>query len=308
VWLRRKLQSVKHLVTVTCNKERNLMLLQAESIQKFLEPCCHWVIVNEINVDVEAWKEILNPFYDRHELKIIPQHLLFENKENIFGQYTQQVCKLTIAKMIKDDYLILDSKNFFIRPSSINEWDEYIGSGILEFINEPPDDYNKYQPYKKGNDSTWTDAIEQYKNILDLKVTPLYFLTPITPFKIDYQVLENSNLLNDIFHKMLFVDDKIISYGASEFILYSFLANDKIIPGKNTVIDNSLIKVNTISYFHFDWYIKEITSIEHFVSKMVPPNIKVFGLHRKFLIKCGPEHIKIINRYLEILGFKFRFI
>lgn len=284
------------------------MLLQAESIHKFLEPCCHWIIVNEKITDIEAWEEYLSPFYSRHELKIISQQQLFENKENIYGHFTQQVCKLEIANLIKDDYLILDSKNFFIKPSNVDEWDSYIGSGIIEFVNEPPDDYLDYQPYKNGNDKSWVNAIEQYNNMLDLKVKPLYFLKPITPFKIEYEVLKNSNILDDIFYKLLFIDGRKINYGISEFILYSFLAYDKIFPGQNTIIDSSLIKVNTISYFHFDWYIKEIKSIENFISKMVTPNTKVFGLHREFLIKCGPEQIKVINKYLETLEFKFRFI
>ena len=298
---------MKHLVTVTCNKERHLMLLQAESIHKFLEPCCHWIIVNEKITDIEAWEEYLSPFYSRHELKIISQQQLFENKENIYGHFTQQVCKLKIANLIKDDYLILDSKNFFIKPSDINEWDSYIGSGIIEFVNEPPDDYLDYQPYKNGNDKSWVNAIEQYKNMLDLKVTPLYFLKPITPFKIEYEVLKNSNILDDIFYKLLFIDGRKINYGISEFILYSFLAYDKIVPGKNTVIDNNHIKNICISYFpsSFDLFLDEKFSVDKLIT--INSRIKIFGFHRKFLKNCGPKQIKQINEYLKILGFNFQY-
>ena len=297
---------MKDLVTLTCNKERHLLLLQAESIQKFLEPCIHWIVVNEKNVNIESWEEILNPFYDKHELQILTQEMLFENKENIHGFNTQQVCKLAIAKLIKDDYLILDSKNLFIKPTSIKEWDDIIGSGIIEFIDEPPEDYEKYQPYRRGNDKAWTNAIAQYKNMLN--VEPSYFLMPITPFKIEYDILEKSNLLDDIFYKLLFVDNKIVRYGASEFILYSFLANHKIIPGKNTIIDHSSIKSSTLSHLHFEWYVKDIVTFEHFNTKMSNLNLKVLGIHRNFLKKCGPEHIKVINKYLKKLEFNFQFI
>ena len=68
---------MKHLVTVTCNKERHMMVLQAESIQKFLAPCKHWVIVNEFNVNVDAWKELLTPYYTNHELEIEVLNQLF---------------------------------------------------------------------------------------------------------------------------------------------------------------------------------------------------------------------------------------
>ena len=281
------------------------MLLQAESVNKFLEPCCHWIIINEKMPDVEAWEELLNPFYNKHELKIIPQHLLFENKENVYGHFTQQICKLAIAKLIKDDYLILDSKNFFIKSSSINDWDSYIGSGMIEFVNEPPDDYIKYQPYKNGNDKSWSNAIEQYKNMLGLKETPSYFLKPMTPFKIEYQLLKNSNLLDNIFHNLLFVDEHLIKYGPSEFILYSFLVNDKIIPGENTIINNKNIKTNCISYFSFDSFAKEVVNVDKIIA--MNSNVNMFGLHRIFLEKCGPRQIKIINDYLEFLGFKFKF-
>jgi hypothetical protein len=46
---------MKNLVTVTCNRDFQFMLLQAESIQKFLEPCHHWIVINEYE-DLEKEK------------------------------------------------------------------------------------------------------------------------------------------------------------------------------------------------------------------------------------------------------------
>ena len=70
------------LVTVVCNRDYQQMLLQAESIQKFLAPCKHWVIVNDEEPDVLFWQENLSKYYTNHELIVIPYTDLFENTNN----------------------------------------------------------------------------------------------------------------------------------------------------------------------------------------------------------------------------------
>jgi hypothetical protein len=297
---------MKDLVTVTCNKERHMMLLQAESIQKFLEPCVHWIIINEQNENINTWKEALSPYYTKHELRLISQETLFENNKNIKfnGKVTQQVCKLAIAKLIKADYLILDTKNFFIKPTSINEWDQYIGSTLIEFIDEPPQDYDNYQTHRNGNDATWKSSITQYKKLLNIDKKLFYFLVPITPFKIQYEPLLSSGLLGDIYNNVLFDVDGNPIHGASEFILYSFLVYDNIIPGKNTIIGKN--PGLSLCIFNFD-YCKNELALESLFNKSNLPSIKIFGFHYTFLKKCDSNLINLINKYLEQKGFNFQF-
>jgi len=120
-----------HLVTVTCNKDLNDMLLQAESIRKFLEPCTHWVIVNDYSIDKKQWIESLQPYYTKHKLKI-----LFPNywATTLDGYAKQNLYKLLISNLLDDDYIILDSKNFFIKKcnTELDEINHFISSIGLE--------------------------------------------------------------------------------------------------------------------------------------------------------------------------------
>ena len=50
-----------YLATVTCNRDFQQMLLQAESIQKFVEPCKHVIIINEDKFDYNFWYRWLKP-------------------------------------------------------------------------------------------------------------------------------------------------------------------------------------------------------------------------------------------------------
>ena len=62
-----------YLATVTCNRDFQQMLLQAESIQRFLNPCKHVIIINESYPDLDFWNRWLKPYYTNHELVIMPR-------------------------------------------------------------------------------------------------------------------------------------------------------------------------------------------------------------------------------------------
>ena len=93
-----------NLVTVACNRDFNQMLLQAESIQMHLDPCTHWVIVNERNPDINFWQSALSPFYKNHELKLLfPGELLFPGKHYYKGGWnSQQTYKFWIFRKQKN--------------------------------------------------------------------------------------------------------------------------------------------------------------------------------------------------------------
>jgi len=284
-----------------------MMVLQAESIQKFLAPCKHWVIVNEFNVNIDAWRELLAPYYINHELEIVALNQLFVADIPIIGEQRQQICKLEIARLIKDDYLILDTKNFFIKPASLNEWDRYIGSGEVEFVDIPPSNYHEFQPQQRGCDPTWSETLKEYARTLTIQLPPFY-ICPKTPFKIDYKFIKDI-LFTDMLWKIILLtaDEKERIETPSEFIFYSLVNRSNIYPGKNTIIDIDAQKTWTAFYHNFEKFSEELLSGEQF-NYVEYSNVKVYGFHRRLLEQCGPEHMKEINKYLKKKGFDFRFI
>lgn len=301
------------LVTITCNIERHLMILQAESVLNFVEPCTHWVVVNEKNVDVHAWHDILKPYYKNHKLYVIPRRFLLTNPEadELPGHATQQVLKMLIAKLVQKDYLLLDAKNFFVQPFKMNQFDDFIGSGYLESIQKDEEVVEEDFVVKPIHSKYWQGSIDVYMNKLGITEAPRYYLGPRTPFKIDYDLLIERINLDTFFEDLLYyAEDKTIT-NPSEFLYYSLAVNDKILPGQNT---QNLEQPSISHTYFFENFnddapmIADASVFEDPDSIMNTDQIAIFGFHRKFLELCGPEHIMQINRYLMNKGFKFRFM
>ena len=294
------------LVTVVCLRDFQQMLLQAESIQKFLAPCKHWVIVNDEQPDILFWQESLCKYYTKHELIVIPYTDLFENTNNYIGHYTQQVCKMLIVKLIKDDYLILDAKNFFIKPTNTNEWDNILGSGRVEFFELPPEEEFNY-PHLVKIDDIWRMTVTVYKEVLHMDI-PKFFLGPLTPFKIQANVLLNYDDLDSLYELMSTWEYERkfnTNVGPSEFMFYSFLCNDLI------KINDNVTLIAIENKHHTCWHYDDPSTVfEHnFLEGNIGNNeyIKVFGLHHKFLNSCTSEHVNTINDWLSKLNLTFKF-
>jgi hypothetical protein len=302
------------------------MVLQAESVLNFLEPCTHWVIVNEKNVDVHAWHDVLKPYYKYHTLYVIPRRFLIDDPlmDELSGHATQQVLKMLVSRLVQKDYLLLDAKNFFVQPFKLSAYDDLIGSGYLEkLVDESDDDEQvekidveevkeeeefKVSPLHK---KYWQGTINVYMDRLGMKEMPKYFLGPRTPFKVDYKLLNERIDLDKFFKELIYWDvDKTIA-NPSEFLFYSLAVNDKIQPGVNTMLKSQPEISHTYFFenFHDDApLIANATAFEDPDSIVNRDEISVFGFHRKFLELCGPEHIMQINRFLINKGFKYRFI
>ncbi len=305
------------LVTITCNIERHLMVLQAESVLNFMEPCTHWVIVNEKDVDVHAWHDILKPYYKHHTLYVIPRRFLIDDERmnDLSGHATQQVLKMLVSRLVQKDYLLLDAKNFFVQPFKLSTYDDFIGSGYLEKLVKDDEDSEEVneEPFLVSplHSKYWQGTINVYMDRLGMKEMPKYFLGPRTPFKIDYNLLNERVDLDKFFTELLYWDvDKNIA-NPSEFLFYSLAVNDKIKPGVNTMLKDKPVISHTYFFenFHEDApLIADASAFEDPDSIINKDEISVFGFHRKFLELCGPQHIMQINRYLMNKGFKFRFM
>lgn len=120
------------IVTITHTKEKELMRLQSHSLDLFVdEPCTHWVIVEDDFMNMRTWNEMLSPLYKKHKLILLKG--LYRSGISQ-GWHRQQLSKFEVAHHItSDNYLVLDTKNFFItQMDSIDQWPVSEGNGQLE--------------------------------------------------------------------------------------------------------------------------------------------------------------------------------
>ena len=258
------------------------MLLQAESIQQFVEPCTHWVIINDPVVVLSEWETALSLYYTNHTLRLIAIDQssystwigeAFKVSNN--GWQKQQLCKFLIYKSINDDYLILDSKNFFVKPCNINEWESITGCGFLEIYTA------------KGD--TWLPTIEAYSKYLNCPVNYTH-LAMQTPFVFRKEILDKIDNF-DIFLNW-FNDQESLP---SEFILYSILT-EKYQKLNRPML--SCAKHLTIWKKHnFEYFMQVSLSYSK-------DHIKVAGLHRGFLSELTEIEQFKIQTWISNLGLR----
>ena len=104
------------IVTITCKDDFGLLLLQLQSMDKFLEPCTVNVVINETEDILDYSLQIKS---NVHNIKIWSQHdILQMPAPNQYGWCSQQLLKMLIP--IDDDYISLDCKDMFIKPTTFS--------------------------------------------------------------------------------------------------------------------------------------------------------------------------------------------
>lgn len=260
------------LLTVTCSRDKLQMLLQAESICNFVEPTTHWVIVNDPVVILSEWETLLAPYYTSHRLNLINANDLPVSFDDSKGGWSrQQTYKFLAYKLINDDYLTLDSKNFFIKPCSTSEWKNIIGCGSLANFENLP----------------WQDTITYYSNYFNIEKNYIH-LSIITPFVFHKTILDkidNFDIFIDWFSKQPVIE--------SEYLLYSALCyKHECFPAYGKISHKSLTITTRYNFSDFDFF-KNFYALEH---------IKVAGLHFKFLEKLSEFEKSEVTTWLHTLG------
>lgn len=219
------------LLTVTCDRDKSQMILQAESLDRYVDKSCeHFVIVNEDNPNLVDWYRDLSSFYKKKHRLILLNRIhadctkiekyLTEGSRDFHGWQLQQIQKLLFAYYIEDDYILLDSKNFFINPTDIEQWesDEYVANK-LRLVHEM--------------DLEWIRTAKSYATFFN---KPLFFRYPIitTPYKINYKFIVNSKLFTkETLIDSLFFPRTIDAGNISEFLFYSYLIPEDHVFWKN---------------------------------------------------------------------------
>lgn len=264
------------LVTVTSMKEHQQMILQAESLDKFVKPCTHWVVINDIDPDLEFWSKNLSKYYTNHTLKLITfnDHEHFSTYVHQGGYYSQQVFKLLISKYITGKYLIIDTKSFFVEETNLEDYEDQIGNGQIH-------DYAK--DYRQN---VLPSTIKMYARALNTLIDYKH-LDCFCPFVVDTEILRSVNNLDELLNWFINLNSKHIC----EYLLYStiFQKNKKIVKQKlkNRISSNYIWPGELFSSFSNEDFKKH----------------RLLGLHYEWLRTCSDDELELANKYIKNIGF-----
>ena len=250
---------IMNFVTVTCSTDFDAMLLQASSLEFVIDNITHFVIIQDSKIELEQWKSSLSPYYTRHTLVLIQNDLTLRCD----GWRQQQILKLEIAKQVTtDNYFVLDSKNFFIKPFNISDWDINHGNGSL------------FLYYKNNKERLDVDIFLEKASVKYNKTIPKLHIDYMTPYKLNTAIV---NTIIDTDYRSLFFEYEL----PSEFALYNmFLSNSELVKcntGKNKLVVN---------------YFKTLPI-------KIPKTAFVLGIHRRLIIE---ENKNALNNLIEILS------
>lgn len=263
-----------NLVTVTCKRDLNQLLLQCHSISKFVtEPCTHHIFLED-DMNVHELDRLIRPFYKKHILVI---HKNIVPKISINGWYKQQIIKLKAVEYVNDDYLLLDSKNFFIKPTNLSY---SLPEGNWYLI--------------KNTD--WTDNFIRFLRDRYNIIVPEHYYTQHTPFKIRkdiaLRVLKLFNL-EEMFQRC--ADEKVYP---SEFVLYT-IASD-IQPTYESWCEY------TCNPKYHTWWWNDDVKPEEF-ENIYNSTVEILGLHKNVWYHSN-DKIKNLAEWLCSKGLEKQFV
>lgn len=272
-----------NIVTIVCDRDYEVFELQLESIIKFVYEFTHWIILNEEdNLNFEKWKNLIEKYYkDKNLYRIFILENFIEVKKCSDGWKRQQGLKLLISRYIENDYLILNSKNFFIRNSSHIEWKNSIGCGSVSLASKLTD-----------NDYPSKQSLHNYSKYFNKKPLDI-FLTTNTPFYIQKKYIDEHKITQEA------IDILLNEKKPSEFLFYSYLINDEL-------LHDRIKNIKHKTFWHQD-LAKDCNLLHDLLTAYAVNNNVIFGFHRQFLALIQDDsEIEEINFFLKHIGFNFR--
>lgn len=285
------------IITITCQRDMYDMFLQAHTIDLFLEkPCVHWVVIEDGSYDYDTWLNFLSPYYTRHKLNLLWLERPNMNFDSEFigympnshigvgglGWRRQQILKLKVtADLVESERaLVLDSKNFFVRPVDLDLWPVKHGNGMympLEHVMERP------------GLKTIKDWVIHLRDDHGLNIPDKFARILETPF------VWQTDIVRDMCAKFsmekLFLNPDVIPN--SEFHMYFFFVDPADLDEEQDKICRVLMWNPT------DTYEKHIIdSIDHCMSIDSPTH----GLHRQTRFNMSLESIDIYKKWLTDKG------
>lgn len=275
------------LLTIACDRDFYLMDTQAKSIQKFVAPCTHWIFVNQTKKDRQEWINLLSPYYTKHKLELIFTDDI-EPFNGVDGYNTQQYWKLTAVDIIKNDHVIIDSKNIFVRDTNLDTW-THEGTGV----------YGHFPEGYTGSDDLIDNAVLAARNYYsDYYGFPKIqkFFTICTPFVVRKHVMEEVAKL--IKNDNVFLKGTDLSWHA-DFMIYSMIGEKYGLLDVEFPHNPGDINSKTIFYHGITWdndYTDGIARVKQ------NANYSCVSLHRTWIENSTRDsRIEMIG-FLESLG------
>lgn len=227
------------LVVVTCNRDQWSFEMLCRSMDKFLEPCKVIFIYNHSSEEHNKWRKFYKRVCQPHLSKFDVQVL---NKDNFWsvedechlqtlqleGWVDQQVIKLGVAEFVEtEDYVVLDAKNFFFKPTCITD---------IQQIKPEPTDW--CEPILKNWIITCCETVGYPIPSSAIKLTQ-----NITPYVINTQ---NALMLLKYFggtrflFKWFSIEARKERHSPAEFFLYEIFTKLYGIPDEGTTTQNCI--------------------------------------------------------------------
>ena len=262
------------IVTVTCSKDISAVRLQAHSMARFMRSRCrHLIIIEDTAMDEAAWRaDIISNHGDNDIVVIDGDDLLRRTLGDIdaSGWVRQQLMKLLAARLVQSDrYLILDSKNFLIKPLDMRSYPIVHGNNL----------------YRSDRHTAWSAEYETFLRQAEILsgITRPKELTPnITPW----------TMITDVARQACALDIRALFLSVSlpcEFILYSLLAEDA---GHSLTVPGPMV-------CHSIWHEDLIPSLDELVDIYAKPGVYMLGVHRTLV---GKQAILPLVQWLATLG------
>lgn len=277
------MQKLEHLLTVTAELDRAALVRQRQSLALYCpEPLTHWIAINEPDPDLESWERDLEPFKGTHSLRIIAANtekyqftVQALAKQNNWGWQRQQIVKLAMHELIAADYLVLDSKNFCIRQTSLDQWSGQTASGFRENL--------------EAKGGGWLKTLKAYTEFFGVEQNTRPWSMQ-TPYKFEYRILQD---LHQQYPK-IYREIWDLPVWPSEFLLYS------------VYLEKRQHKGNTQKPSHWTVWSKNSHSDFLEIRDKIyrKPEITLAALHRDFIKKLSTEQRARVNQWLTSLGLR----
>jgi len=282
------------LVTVVCDKDREMQRLQSHSIDTYVQGnCTHWVILEDSKWTVEQWQTMLAPYYTKHTLRVItlPVNAIPSEGWRKDGWVMQQIYKLRVAELIEADrYLVLDTKNFFINAIDLDNWPSEEGDQLCHLSSDLTSEVSKQK---------WQNWIKYIEQQLGMPV-PEHFWALSTPFMLKTDIVKK--ILARVNVDQMFIDYNTpvdgVRNNPSEFILYSFFSDTT---PANIPSPERIYWTYGFTFAPHDAFPSDERLEEHYNNT----NFKVFGLHRRMLQDPNPLELKRIIDKLTAGGLNY---
>lgn len=275
------------LVVVTCDKDRWSFEMLCRSIHKFLKPSPILIIVNENHPKSwYKWFKNIRSLLNSHNV-IIKNKYDFWNEDiadhlhplQRKGWIDQQPLKLYAGKFIDtNEYVVLDSKNFFIKPLSLDN--------LLQI---KPEYITSWAPWELKN------TVDLYCSMFKLQFT--HKILPLTQNTTPYVINKNYALAMikhfngiDNFYKIFTKSALPVDFTAAEFFLY------EIYTFKNRRNNKGQCNSNCIGFWHFhieDLNYKIDDFVDVFKKHYKDKDIYTSGLHKSLYKHLTLEEVNL---------------